>query len=121
MADFVCEVEYIAASDTVKEAVWLRKFIDELRVALSVNSPILLYYDNTGAIAQAKEQRSHQRTKYILHRYHLIWKIVDRDDIDLQKIYGRENLTDPFTKALKIKEFDDHKLKIDIRYCTDWL
>ena len=30
VADSVCEAEYIAASDAAKEAVWLRKFINEL-------------------------------------------------------------------------------------------
>ena len=59
MVDSICEAEYIATSDAVKEAVWLWKFIDELGVAPSVDGPILLYYDNTGAIAQAKESRSH--------------------------------------------------------------
>ena len=121
MANSTCEMKYITASDAAKEAVWLQKFIDELRVAPFVDGPILLYYDNTGAIAQTKELRSHQCTKHILHRYHLILEIVDRGDIDLQKIDGRKNLADPFTKALRIKKFDDHKSKMDIRYCTNWL
>ena len=93
----------------------------ELGVASSIDGSVLLYCDNTGAIAQAKEPRSHQHTKHILHYYHLIWKIIDRDDIDLQKIDGRKNLADPFTKALRIKEFDDYKSKMDIQYYTDWL
>ena len=121
MADSVYEAEYIAVSDDAKEAVWLQKFIDELGVASSIDGPVLLYCDNTGAIAQAKEPRSHQRTKHILHCYHLIWEIMDRGCIDLQKIDGRKNLSGPFTKALRIKEFDDHKSKMGIQYCTDWL
>ena len=121
MADSICEAEYIAASDATKKAVWLRKFIDKLGVAPSINGPVLLYYDNIGAIAQAKKSRSHQCTKHILRHYHLIQEIVHRGDIDLQKIDGRENLTDPFTKALRIKKFDDHKLKMGIQYCIDWL
>ena len=56
-----------------------------------------------------------------MHRYHLIREIVDRGDVDLQKIDGKENLTDPFTKAIAVKEFDDFKSKMGIRYCTDWL
>ena len=90
-------------------------------MAPSIDGPILLYYDNTGAIAQAKELRSHQCTKHILRCYHLIREIVDRDDVDFQKIDGKKNRADSFTKALRIKEFNDHKLKMDIRYCIDWL
>ena len=32
MADLVCEVEYIIASDAAKEVVWLWKFLGELGV-----------------------------------------------------------------------------------------
>ena len=86
VADSVCEAEYIAASDAAKEAVWLRKFINELGVAPSLDGPVLLYCDSTGTIAQVKEPKAHQRTKHILHRFHLVREIVDRGDIDLQKI-----------------------------------
>ena len=109
MVDSVCEVEYIAASDAVKEAVWLRKFIIELEVVPSIDRPVLLYCDSSSAIAQAKEPKSHHHTKYILCCYHLVREIVNRDDIELQKIDGKENLADPFTKALRIKEFDNFK------------
>ena len=86
MADSVCEVEYIAASDAAKEAVWLRKFIIELGVAPSLVGLVLLYCDSSGVIAQAKEPKAHQQTKHILRCYHLIQKIMDRGDVDLQKI-----------------------------------
>ena len=66
VADSVCEVEYIVASDTAKEAVWLKKFLGELGVASSLDGPVTLHCDNTGAIAQAKEPRSHHQNKHIL-------------------------------------------------------
>ena len=46
---------------------------------------------------------------------------MDRGDVDLQKIDGKENLADSFTKALAIKKFDNHKSKMGIRYCAKWL
>ena len=102
------------ASDVTKEAVQLPKFINEFEVAPSVDGPVLLYYDSIEVLAQTKEPKFHQRIKHILHHYHLIRKIMDRDDIDLQKIDEKENLADPFTKALRIKEFNDHKSKMGI-------
>ena len=86
MTDSVCEAEYIAASDAAKEAVWLQKFLDELGVVPALESPVLMYCDSTGAIAQAKEQKSHHRTKHVLHRYHLVREIVEQGDVDLRKI-----------------------------------
>ena len=121
MADSVCEAEYVTASDAPKEAVWLRKFLTELGVAPSLVGPVLLYCDSSGAIGQTKEPKAHQRMKHILRRHHLIREIMDRGDVDLQKIDGKENLADPFTKAIVVKEFNDFKLKMGIRYYTDWL
>ena len=121
VADSVCEAEDIAASDAAKEAVWLQKFLGELGVAPSLDGPIPVYCDSTGAIAQAREPKSHQRTKHILRCYHLVREIIERGDIDLLKIDGKENLADPFTKAVGIQEFNNCKWKIGIRYRSDWL
>ena len=60
VADLVYEVEYIVASDAVKKAVWLRKFITKFGVAPSIDGPVLLYCDSIGAIAQTKEPKAHQ-------------------------------------------------------------
>ncbi|KAK2429799.1 secreted RxLR effector protein [Trifolium repens] len=78
VADSTTEAEYIAASCAAKEAVWIKKFMSELEVVPSIVDPISLYCDNNGAIAQAKEPRSHQRSKHILRRFHLIREIIDR-------------------------------------------
>ena len=83
-ADSIIEAEYIAASDAAKKAIWIKKFMIELAMVLSIIDPVLLYYDNNGAIAQAKELRSHQRSKDILYRYHIIREIIARDDVKIE-------------------------------------
>ena len=60
----------------------------------SITNPVDVYYDNNGAIAQAKEPRSHQRSKHILRRYHLIREIIERGDPT------DDNVVDPLTKPL---------------------
>ena len=59
MADSTIEAEYITASDVAKEAVWIKIFIFRLGVVPSITNPMDVYCDNNGAIAQAKELRSH--------------------------------------------------------------
>jgi hypothetical protein len=49
------EVEYVAACEAIKEAVWLRKFLADLGVLRIEQSPITLFCDNSGAVAQSKE------------------------------------------------------------------
>ena len=72
IADSTMEVEYIAASKAAKEALWLKNFLLDLGVVPSAQSAITLYYDNSGAVANANEPRSHKRGKHIKRKYHLI-------------------------------------------------
>ena len=95
VADSTTESEYIVASDAAKEAVWLKKFNTSLDVVPSIAKPVDLYCDNNGAIAQAKEPRSHQRTKHILRRYHLIREIVERRDVKICEVDTNVNVMDP--------------------------
>jgi len=77
-ADSTVEAKYIAASDAAKEAVWAKKFVIELGVIPFIKFVVPLFCDNNGAIAQAKELRSHQKSKYIKRCFHLIREIVGR-------------------------------------------
>jgi hypothetical protein len=120
-ADSTTEAEYIAASEAAKEAVWIKKFISELGVVPSVDEPIQLYCDNTGAIAQSKEPRSHQRSKHVLRRYHLIREIIDRLDVKMDYIPTDDNLADSLTKAVSQRKHDSHCEAIGLRLRSDWL
>ncbi|KAL4353743.1 hypothetical protein GQ457_06G011750 [Hibiscus cannabinus] len=100
IADSTTEAKYIAASETAKEAVWIKKFITGLGVIPGISDAVDLYCDNNGAIAQAKEPISHQRSKHILRRFHLIREIIDRGDVEICKVHTDDNIADPLTKPL---------------------
>ena len=120
VADSTTESEYIAASDAAKEAVWLKKFIAGLDVVPSIANPVDLYCDNNGAIAQAKEPRSHQRTKHILRRFHLIREIVERGDVKICRVDTNDNVADPLTKALPEPKHERHIRSLGVRFVPDW-
>ena len=96
VADSTKEAEHIAASKAAKEAVWIRKFVSELGVVPSASDPVDLYYDNSGVIAQAKKPRSHQKSKHVLRRYHLIREIIDRGDVNICKVHTDFNRCQPY-------------------------
>ncbi|KAK8993257.1 hypothetical protein V6N11_033359 [Hibiscus sabdariffa] len=60
------------ASEATKEIVWIKKFISELGVVPSISDAVGLYCDNNGAIAQAKEPRSHHGSKHTFKCFYLI-------------------------------------------------
>ena len=119
--DSTTEVEYIIASDAAKEAVWIKKFVNKLGVVPSISDPVHLYCDNNGAIAQAKEPRSHQRSKHVLRKYLVIREIICRNDVKIERVPTEDNIADPLTKALPQQKHDGHAESLDIRYMGDWL
>ena len=119
VADSTTESEYVAASDAAKETAWMKKFISDLDVVPSIMQPIQLFCDNTGAIAQAKEPRSHHKAKHILRKFHCIREIAERGDIKICKIDTEENLADPFTKPMTQEKHDRHRDAIGLRLAID--
>jgi hypothetical protein len=116
VADSITKAEYIATSKAAKEVVWIKKFISELGVVLSASSPMDLYCDNSGAIAQSNEPRAHKRVKHVLRRYHLIPKIIGRGDVKVCKVHMDHNVVDPLTKPLPQPKHEAHMRSMGIRY-----
>ena len=115
IADSTMEAEYIAACEAAKEAVWLKKFYTDLEVVPEVEKPLVLYCDNSGAVANSKEPRSHKRGKHIERKYHLVREIVHRGDVSILKIASEHNLVDLFTKTLPAKQFEGHVRNMGLR------
>ena len=57
------EAEYIAQTHAAKEAIWLRGFINEMYG--KKEKPLTISCNNQGAIALAKDNIFHSRTKHI--------------------------------------------------------
>jgi hypothetical protein len=109
------ESEYIAACEAANEAVWLRKFVIELGVFPSVQDPVVLFCDNTGAIANAKEPRTHSTAKHILRRFHVIRQYVQEGDVKICKVHTDLNVADPLTKPLLLDKHEQHQLAMGVR------
>ncbi|GJZ14885.1 hypothetical protein Tco_0550562 [Tanacetum coccineum] len=66
------EAEYIAAFDASKEAVWVRKFISGLGVVPTIEKPISMYCDNTGAITIANESGITKGARHFRAKVHYL-------------------------------------------------
>ena len=109
------EAEYIAASEATKEGYWIKKFVTELGVVPSAEDPMDIYCDNSGAVAQAREPRSHQKSKHIERRYHKIREFVDKGYVKVCKIHTDLNVSDPMTKPLPRAKHEQHRTAIGVR------
>ena len=75
---------------------------------------------NKIVFTKEKELRSHQRSKHIMRRYHLIREIIGRGDVIVDRVASAENVADPLTKPLAQKIFDGHLEKMGLRYMGNW-
>jgi hypothetical protein len=65
-----CEAEYIAASMTATQGVWLSRLMEEL--LWKENDTPLLFVDNKATISLIKNPVLHDRSKHIEIRFHYI-------------------------------------------------
>ncbi|GKC24961.1 hypothetical protein Tco_1027111 [Tanacetum coccineum] len=106
------EVGYIIAYDASKEAVWVRKFIYGFGVVPTIEEPINMYCDNTGAIAIAKESGITKGARHFRAKVHYLREVIEFGDIKLEKVHIDDNLADPFTKALAFPKHSEHTRNI---------
>jgi hypothetical protein len=107
------EAEYIAQTHGAKEAIWLRNFVSEMEG--TKKTAITMLCDNQGAIALAKDNKFHSRTKHIDLRYHFIREAVEDGKIKVEYIPTAENVADIFTKPLSKPKFQEFVKMLGLR------
>ncbi|KAL0412930.1 UNVERIFIED_CONTAM: Retrovirus-related Pol polyprotein from transposon TNT 1-94 [Sesamum radiatum] len=77
------EAEYIATTEALKEAIWLKSLLDEIGF---LKQRVTVFSDSQSSIQLCKNPVFHDRTKHIDVRYHFIRDIVGKDIINLVRI-----------------------------------
>jgi len=98
-----CETEYVAATTSACQSVWLKNIMTQISFNLDV--PIEIYVDNVSAINLEKNPVFHQRSKHIDIRYHFLRDQVGKNMIKLEYCRSEYQIADILTKQLKIDAF----------------
>ena len=114
VAQSSCEAEYVAASEAIKEAMWIKRFINDLHLPSAHLSNVPLYVDNNSAIKLAKNAEMHQRTKHIDGRHYFIRDAIRDGHISVKYFAGFDNPADIYTKALGRPTFEKHLRTLNI-------
>jgi len=93
------EAEYIALSDTTKEAIFLAKLLCSLKIDMS-NQPIPINIDSESALNHVKNNVKHSRTKHIDVRHHFIRQAYSNGQIALSHVPASGQIADILTKSL---------------------
>lgn len=107
------EAEYIAASDGVKEAIWLRQLLKDIGFEEKEATSIMI--DNQSAIILTKNAELHQRTKYIDVRFHFIRDYVNNGMIKPIYIATEDQIADALTKPIPTRKFHENIMLFGIK------
>jgi hypothetical protein len=72
------KAEYIGQTNATKEAIWLKRLLDKVRSELGLQAQAtVIYCDNQGAIALAKNPQFHARIKHIDIQHYFVREKVN--------------------------------------------
>lgn len=93
------EAEYMSLSESVKEGIYLQRFLRELGFGTLVNT-VEISCDNMGAQKIASNPIFHSRTKHIDVRYHFVREALRNNKICLRYLPTEDMGADALTKGL---------------------
>ncbi|KAH9800545.1 Integrase catalytic domain-containing protein [Citrus sinensis] len=96
------EAEYIALTEAIKEAIWLRGLVSELGFKQEV---VKVSCDSSSDIQLSKNPKYHERTKHIDIRMHFIRDEIGKGVVSVVKVPSEVNPADMLTKPLPSVRF----------------
>ncbi|GJV71668.1 retrotransposon protein, putative, ty1-copia subclass [Tanacetum coccineum] len=108
------EAKYISASEATMEVIWIRKFIDGLRVTPNNNEPMEMYCDNYDVVIIDNEPGVQRGAKHYRRKVHCIREVIEEGDLNLLKVHIDDNIVDPLTKALPCTKNVNHLMSIGL-------
>ena len=96
------EVEYIAATKSIKEAFWLKGMIEELTIA---QETVKVHYNNSNTIYLSRNPAHHDRTKHTDIKWHFIKNALSKDVIKMLKVHTDNNPTNMLKKVIPTTKF----------------
>ena len=98
--------EYVALCAACLQSLWLITILRGL--GYSRLAPITLLEDNQSCIEYSKNNTSHDKTKHIEIKYHLVREQIQQENILVVKVPTKDNVADLLTKPLYSELFWKH-------------
>uniref|UniRef100_A0A803P4T0 Retrovirus-related Pol polyprotein from transposon TNT 1-94 n=1 Tax=Cannabis sativa TaxID=3483 RepID=A0A803P4T0_CANSA len=96
------EAKYMAATEAIKEVVWLKGFTKELGFK---SEDITVHCENQSALHLMRNSMFHERSKHIDIKLHFIRDIIALKEVNVKKIGTKENPADIMTKYVSLAKF----------------
>ena len=114
VAKYTMEAEDIACNTAVNNAVWIKRFVDSLKLDMH-NRMINVFSDNKSAISWIKSGANSSKGKHINVNYHYIQDIVEMGKIKVHFVRSAEMMVNLMTKGLTLNQFRVHVTSMGLR------
>jgi len=112
VAQSTAEVEFIAATTTVNQALWLKKILCDL--FLQQKNKTRIFVDNQATIALADNPMCHGKTKHFNIKLYFLREMQQSGEVNLIYCKSEDQLADIFTKSLPINKFELLRQRIEV-------
>ena len=106
------EAEYMAASNAIKEAIWLRTLLRD--IGFPPTQATTIHADNQACITLARNPVAHSRAKHIDVQHHFIRERIANKEVDLRYCSTKDMLADIFTKQLPCDAFEKFRAALGV-------
>lgn len=102
------DAEYIAVGAAATQAIWIRNFINNLKIPGYEVGVVLLHIDNNAVLKLMRNPEFYAKLKHIEIKHHFIREKVMKDKvIDTLRVNTKDNIVDILTKALARPLYED--------------
>ncbi|GKD97779.1 zinc finger, CCHC-type containing protein [Tanacetum coccineum] len=108
-----CEAEFMAATMAACQGIWLRQLLTNI-TGQNI-PPVIMYVDNRSALDLMKNPVFHGRSKHIDIRFHFIRECVEKGEITVTHVCGKEQKADLLTKPLARVKHEEMRDLIGVR------
>ncbi|TQE12286.1 hypothetical protein C1H46_001939 [Malus baccata] len=119
IATSTMEAEFVACFEGMKQAVWLKNFLTDLKIVKSIQKPVRMFCDNNSAVFFAKNNRRTSASRLMDVKFLKVREEVKKGMIEVQHISTVLMVADPLTKALPIGEFQKHVSRMGVLETLD--
>jgi hypothetical protein len=108
--------KFVACYKATGQAMWLKKFVLDLRVIDSIERPLKLYCDNEPAILYAHNNKKTKAVKHINIMFYIVKEKIQDQTISLEHISTNKMIMDLFMKGLPPNVFREHLAGMGLRW-----
>ncbi|TQE08813.1 hypothetical protein C1H46_005584 [Malus baccata] len=108
------EAEFVACFEGMKQAVWLKNFVSELKLVDSIQRPVKMFCDNNSAVFFSKNNKRTSASRLMDVKFLKVREKVKQRAIVVEHLTTDLMIADPLTKALPNGIFKTHVTRMGV-------